>query len=409
MRTLVSKFRSATSWSRPWEAPPAGRPVRRGVGPAFAWVLALTALTLGWSAAFPAPAAAGEYTKLTPKKARGKRDLVIVLGGDVSYPVGKYDRFLEEQGPRLLASVRPYFRQGDIVFVNLEGPLTTGDVVGSKTYQFTIPPHRLDWILENGVDLLSLANNHVEDAGQSGLEDTLSTLKKAARGRFLHWAGARLDGGPPTEPVYFTPKGKDLRVAFIAATYRGGRRVATVGGSGLLDAVREADRKADVVIVSMHFGLEYVHVPKRPKQRLFRSLVDAGADVVVGHHPHVIQGVERRGDGIIFYSLGNLSFASKTVRHRAADAKMYGMLPLVEVKDGRLHRAEIVPLWVNNTESWTIEGETLQRARFVPVVLRGVFADAVVGAIREWSSAIEGNETKIHLRKGKAIVRFDGK
>lgn len=373
---------------------------------------ALVATLLGslLLAATAGPSAAAEYTKLTPKEARGPRDLVLVLGGDVSYPVGKYERYLEEQGPKLLAPLRRYFAKGDLVFVNLEGPLTTGPVVGSKTYQFTIPPHRLDWILEAGANLLSIANNHVEDAGLPGLKDTLATLRQAARGRFLRWAGARADGGDPLEPVIFQPPGKDLRVAFLAATYSGSKRVGTIGRDGgqrLIAAVKSAAGKADLVIVSLHFGLEYVHVPHPGAVKLHRAVAEAGADVIVGHHPHVVQGVERHGDSLILYSLGNLSFSSKTLRHRDKDAKMYGLLPLVEVKDGRLHRAELVPLWVNNTEGWTLGEETLRPARFVPTVLEGAFADAVIRALQEWSAAIPGNTTVIRSRKGRGVVRFD--
>jgi poly-gamma-glutamate synthesis protein (capsule biosynthesis protein) len=334
-----------------------------------------------------------------------------VLGGDLSYPLGKYEEYLEERGPTLLAPLAPYFAQGDLVFANLEGPLTSGPLVGTKSYQFTIPPHRLDWILAAGVNLLSLANNHVEDAGLPGLRDTLGALRRAARGRFLRWAGARADGGDPYAPVVFQPPGKDLRVAFFATTYSGSERVATVGADGgqrLLAAVTAVAPTVDLVVVSMHFGPEYVHVPNAGTVRLYRALVDAGADLIVGHHPHVIQGIERRGEGLIFYSLGNLSFSSKTLRHRAKDAKMYGLLPLVEVRDGRLGRVELVPLWVNNTDSWTLGTETLRPARFVPVVLEGAFADAVLAALQGWSAAIPGNGTTIEIRGGRGFVGLEG-
>lgn len=364
-------------------------------------------LTLGLSLIVSDVAA--EYTKITPKRARGKRDLVLAAGGDVAYPDGKYNRRLEELGADLLKPVRRYFRRADLGFVNLEAPLTTREVVGAKTYQFTMPPHRLDWILANDVNLLSLANNHAYDAGRDGLRDTLAVLRRAGRGRFLRWAGASLGDPPPTRAVVFKPPGKSLRVAFLAYTRSGPQHIAVVRGRTIFEEVRAARKKADLVIVSVHHGKEYVHTPPKSTVRLYRKLVDAGANVVLGHHPHVIQGVERRGNAIIFYSLGNLSFGSRTVRHRATGAKMYGMLPLVEVKGGRLRRAEIVPLYVNNIEPMTVGEETLRATPFRPRVLEGVFADTVVNAIREWSAEIDGNDTVVHIRQGRAIIRFDGR
>ncbi len=350
---------------------------------------------------------AGEYTKITPRKARGARDLVLAAGGDVAYPAGKYDRFLEREGPRLLAPIRSYLDRADLVFVNLEAPLTTAPVVGSKTYQFTMPPERLDWLIAQGVNLFSVANNHIEDAGLPGLRDTIEVLERAARKRGIHWAGAALGKRSAASPVYFQPRGKKLKVAFLAFTYRGSDRVATPRGGALLTAVREARRRADVVIVSLHYGLEYRHVPRAAKRKLFRAVADAGAQIVLGHHPHVLQGVERRGDSIIFYSLGNLSFASKTQRHHETGARMYGMLPLVEIKDGKLRRVEIVPLYVDNLSSWTLGDAVQPRSRFEPAVLTQPFADEVLRALQGWSAEIEGNDTTIHLRGGRGIVRFD--
>ena len=354
-----------------------------------------------------APAQGREYTKITPKKARGVRDLVLAAGGDVSYPSGKYDRYLDRAGAKLLAPIQRYIDRADLAFVNLEAPLTSGSVVGEKTYQFTMPAERLHWLIDQGVDLFSVANNHIEDAGLPGLRDTVSVLTRAARRRGIHWAGASASKRAPSEPVFFTPKGKKLRVALLAFTYRGSAHVATPRKGELVKAVRAAKKEADVVLVSIHYGLEYIHVPRAGKRRLFRAAADAGADVVIGHHPHVIQGLERRGDSLILYSLGNLSFASKTQRHLETGAKMYGMLPLVEFKDGKLRRVEVVPLHVDNLSPWTLGEQSLPRAGFRPVVVEGAFADEIARSLVRWSGEIDGNDTEVHVRQGRAIVRFD--
>jgi len=368
-------------------------------------VAAATAVVL-----FTVAATAADYTKIRPKRARGARDLVLVAGGDVAYPAGKWDGPLERAGRDLLAEVAPFFKAADLGFVNLEVPVTTARIVTSATYAFTMPPARLSWLLDNGINLVSLANNHMEDAGVPGIEETLRTLRRASR--TLRFAGVSLGKEPPGGPVYFTPKGKKLKVAFLAAAYRGGRHMA-VADDAFVESVRASRKKAQIVIVSVHHGREYLHEPPRGTQRLFRRLVDAGAHVVLGHHPHVIQGIERRGaDGIIFYSLGNLSFGSKTTRHRATGALMYGMLPMVEWRDGRLNRVEVVPLYVNNSESMVVtrsdgHEERLRPTAFRPQVLRGVFAETVIDALVGWSAAIPGNATPIHKRPNRAIIRFD--
>jgi hypothetical protein len=117
--------------------------------------------------------------------------------------------------------------------------------------------------------------------------------------------------------------------------------------------------------------------------------VEAGADVVLGHHPHVIQPVACHDGSLIAYSLGNFVFTSRTLRHRENDAKLYGMMTRIVFRDKTVLGAEIVPLWVNNTEGWTLPtGEHLPRTDFTPRPLTGAFADAFFENLVEWSRAI---------------------
>ncbi|MFL5347424.1 MAG: CapA family protein [Hyalangium sp.] len=190
--------------------------------------------------------------------------------------------------------------QGDVRFLNLEGPLTAsghesglaqdGTPVGQP--KFNAPPGVARW-LHGRVDVVSLANNHALDQGAQGLAETVEHL----RAQGLQAATASTD----------------------AEVVRGGRRVRLIArevsegwseaeSSALEARVREA-RAAGPVLVSLHWGRTGALLPTKEQRRLAGRLIDAGATAVLGHGPHTPQGIERRGRGVIAYSLGNLAFS----------------------------------------------------------------------------------------------------
>jgi poly-gamma-glutamate synthesis protein (capsule biosynthesis protein) len=332
----------------------------------------------------------------------GERDLVIVAGGDVAWPRGWFDAHVERvgNGPGMFARIAPFLADADLRFVNLETPLTDRPFALKKQYLVATPPQRFDWLLAAGFNLFSLANNHVADAGVEGVADTVAALEQArTKQPGLWWAGADVDPARAEAPVILTPKGKTLRVALLAVGNNPSKTVAAWQGRGVLDRIAAARKQADFVIVSVHAGGEYVHVPEEHVVKRFRSFVDAGADLVLGHHPHVIRSVEHRGDGLIFYSLGNFSFASFTSRHHKTGARLYGMLPIIRVRDGKIAEAQIVPLYVNNREPWQIEGEAPVRATpFQPQPMQGAYARKVLEELQEFSRAVPNHATEIAIR-----------
>ncbi len=339
-----------------------------------------------------------------PRAGRGGRDLRIVAAGDTAHPKGWSDAVVERAGVRLFESVRDEIARADIAFVNLEAAVSEGAATERKTYVAVTPPARVNWLTEAGFNLFSLANNHAADAGAAGVRDTVRTFRESQKRLGIHWAGLGDDDETRTRTAFFTPRGKRLKVAFLAFGNGSSRFVHNVNDHAALDRIRAARAKAELVIVSAHSGKEYQHVAEASKVRRYRAFVAAGADLVIGHHPHVLQGIERYKNGIIFYSLGNFSFASRTVRHRETGALMYGMLPIVTVRKGRLAGVEIVPLWVNNLEKWTLGSETMGPATFRPVRARGAFAVEIVKAIAGWSAAIPGNDTRITTERDRGVV-----
>jgi poly-gamma-glutamate synthesis protein (capsule biosynthesis protein) len=198
----------------------------------------------------------------------------------------------------------------DLTFANLEVALTDRGAPADKLYTFRTPPRFVRGLVDAGIDLVALGNNHTADFGRDGVEDTLAALDGAG----LAHAGAGMDEAQARRPAFVEAHG--LRIALLSYTdilentFAGpvtpGVALATVDA---IDAdVRAARATADAVVVSLHFGIEYTDAPSPAQQQLARAAVDAGALLVLGHHPHTLQGWERYGGGLIVYSLGNFVF-----------------------------------------------------------------------------------------------------
>lgn len=317
--------------------------------------------------------------------------LVINAVGDVAYPAswggGEY---IDDKKHELFALTRPVLDTGDLNFANIECPLTEREPTVKKTYPITCKVYRWEYITRAGFNLLSLANNHSIDAGPAGIADTLELVSRTtSEAAPLYWAGV---GNTPEEArrhVVFTPKGKRARVAFfaVANSWRNGI-VASLHDPTLPDRIRAASSEAEIVIVSVHYGPEYIHVPPKTAVDKYHALVDAGADLVIAHHPHVIQGVERYKDGVIFYSLGNFSFGSRTRRHFLTGARLYSMIGRITVVRGQVDQVELVPLYANYRWNWTLGDETLEARHATPQMLTGPFAHFVLDELEDFTRRV---------------------
>jgi poly-gamma-glutamate synthesis protein (capsule biosynthesis protein) len=323
-------------------------------------------------------------------------EIVLVGGGDVAYPIGWFDSLYDKVRPGIWQGVAPLLARADLRFCNLETPLTRRPPAMRKRFLIRTDPARLDDLLAAGWNLLALANNHAADAGAEGIADTILALEGARSQRpQLAWAGSGRSEAEAWAPAVVVPEGKALRVAFLALGNSPSRLVATPWGPRALKAIAAARQRAEVVVVSVHAGSEYRHLPGPDIVSRYRAFVDAGADLVLGHHPHVPQGLERRGRAVIAYSLGNLSFASLTTRHHATGARLFGAL--IEVRLGRdgVREARIHPLWVNNREPLEVSGRRLAPRPISPQLLEGGFRTAGLAAFREWCAAIPDNPSTL--------------
>ena len=333
------------------------------------------------------------------------QDLVITAVGDVALTTKAFKPQIDRLNHGIFNKTKKTLKKGDLVFLNLETPLTDGPATIEKKYAYTMPPERLDWLLEAGFNLFSLANNHSADAGQRGLNDTLDLLEeKKKKQKKLWWSGTVRNPRDAYKPTIIKRRG--TKIAFLAVGNNADPHVNRMHRKRVVKALKEARKKADVVLLSVHYGKEYQHVPKKMTVDIYHEFAEAGADIILGHHPHVVRGIEKYKGTLIVHSLGNFAFSSKTIRHRKTGAKLYGMIATIHIEKKRVHRLVITPLYVNNLEPWTIGKEKLPAANFVPAPVKGPFAKAVLDSIQQWSDAIKGNKIKIVRKGNKGIVRM---
>jgi poly-gamma-glutamate synthesis protein (capsule biosynthesis protein) len=266
----------------------------------------------------------------------------------------------------LFGQTRPFLEAADILVGNLEGPVTNRTEGNPrKRFQFRFPPGTMAALGRAGFDLLLFANNHGLDFGEGGFEDSLAEARSAA----MPLVGAGMDGISAAKPESLSrgAGGAATRFTFVGFAFYPAERLgfsldesrAGPGRPGVnadeaatLAAIREAAAKGDFVIVLAHGGNEYRFDPSPEARRLYRAFIDAGASLVLGSHPHVLQGAEAYGGGLIAYSLGNFLFTGEKEPEEALESAMLRIL----VYQGRIRGIGLVPVNV------AIDGTDLSRA-----------------------------------------------
>ena len=295
-----------------------------------------------------APGAAPTTTSTPPTTTTTRAPLPpisIVVAGDTSFTHG-----LDQRDP--LGDIAPVLADGDLAMVNVETVIAE-EGVGSpieKVYVFKSPPASADILAAAGVDVAALANNHALDYGRKGVLRTIELLEGAG----LATAGT----GPDPDAAYAGTRlrARGWRVAVLSFTRipcdrpePGETFIPEIAWAcpddvpTSVEAVAAAAERSDLLVVMAHWGIERQACPEPHQRELAGAWVDAGADLVVGSHPHVLQGVERIGDAWVLYSTGNFAFpsareeSSYTAAFRfevTEDGTTLGALP-VRIVDGR--------------------------------------------------------------------------
>jgi poly-gamma-glutamate synthesis protein (capsule biosynthesis protein) len=201
----------------------------------------------------------------------------------------------------------------DIFFTNLEAPFGTTGESFEKEYTFRVKPDLVKVLLAGKINLVSLGNNHIMDFGVSALQETMQVLDEHQ----IYYAGAGLNLSEARKPVIFEVKGKKFGFLSYSLTFpeEFWASDSTPGTCFPYDTfvfkdVAALDKEADFVIVSCHWSQELLEYPKKYQIDLAHRMIDKGADMILGHHPHVLQGIEWYKGKLIAYSLGNFIFGS---------------------------------------------------------------------------------------------------
>jgi len=290
-----------------------------------------------------------DFSDQKKKLPQASEEVSLVAVGDISFSRG-VERMVKKQKdlnyPFL--KIRDYLKSADLVFGNLETPITEGPEIPDFEMVFRSNPGTEQTLKQAGFSVLSLANNHTPNFGEQGLKDTFNYLAEVG----IKFVGAGNNEQEANQPVYIETKG--IKFAFLAyndtyvvpASYEATNNhagTAFMRIERMTEAVKETKQKTDFVIVSLHAGIEYTDKPNDSQVNFAHAAIDAGADLVIGHHPHVVQTMEKYKGKYIFYSLGNFVFDQP----QSQETKEGLAIKVYFAKDG-INKISLLPVVMEN-------------------------------------------------------------
>ncbi|OCA85162.1 CapA family protein [Pseudobacillus wudalianchiensis] len=267
-----------------------------------------------------------------------------------------------------VAELDDIFKKDDLSTVNLETTLTNAKEKAVKKFRFKGDPSYAQILKLGGIESVNLANNHIHDYLQKGYEDTIDTLKKENIGYFGY------------ENKYLTEV-KGVKVGALG--YEGWDDTAELRDQVAKDIKELRKKGAEIVLVHFHWGVERQYVPEASQKTLAHYTIDHGADLVLGHHPHVVQGVEEYNGKFIVYSLGNFMFGGN---RNPSDKDTYVFQQTFHLKNGKLtdkKEINVVPFSISSVS---------YRNNYQPKKLEGAEAERVKKKIIDVSNQINGSD-----------------
>lgn len=282
--------------------------------------------------------------------------LTLIMGGDALLHASVYNDAKQENGDydfsSMLKALEDVIPKYDLAFYNQE-TILGGKELGLSTYPaFNSPQEFGDNMLSLGFNLVSLANNHTLDRGEKAVKSSLAYWKDKP----TLTAGSYESFQTRNAPKILEKNG--IKYALLAYTYgtngipvpKGKEYLVNVYTKAMLENdIRAIREQVDLLIVSMHWGIEYEFEPSVEQKKYAKLLADLGVDLVIGTHPHVVQPVEYIGDTLVFYSLGNLISAQKGTNKRIG---MLGSVEIEKLENGKVAiknpKAELIYTYYNS-------------------------------------------------------------
>lgn len=284
----------------------------------------------------------------------------IMLAGRADTPIAEHGSDYPFQG------VLPLLRRAPVVLGNLEGPFAPDGWKLPRNHSYAVPPRRAAALARAGINVLHAANNHLMDCGRRGILETLAAVRDA---------GLSSLGAGPNEASARAPVIREIAGCQVGLLgYYWNHRCAAIGarpGSAMdtpefLEAdVRQLRAQVDRVVVSFHWGLPYQRQPLPEDRVKARFAIDCGADLVIGHHPHVLQPFEIYRGRAIFYSVGNFAFGS-------GNSRAEGLLLGIRFAESKVTTIDVFPLYVKNRDP---------RVAYQAKLMRGASAQRVLSLL----------------------------
>ena len=301
---------------------------------------------------------------------QNNNELIISLVGDIAFSNNVYDYINKNNSSLLFKNVSRIFKNSDISIGNLESPLYTKKaLIPNKDVVLKGNPRAIEGLSKSGINIMSLANNHIVDCGKKGITETMRLLKENG----INYSGVGNTKRDALKPLIIEKKRIKLRLisysVYDVNLYKKFRSpyVSTGHPLDIIKEIKRAEKSCNLLIVSIHGGGEFHPIPKKSNIIDSRRFIDAGADIIFWHHPHVLRGYEIYKNKPIFYSLGNFigdwtaSFHPHNVKNRMKYQRKYNLEKwlreslivqiIVDKKDCLVKRINIHPAYISNNFS----------------------------------------------------------
>lgn len=343
-----------------------------------------------------------------PSPSQPQRDEVqtyeasLAAVGDVLIHSSVYKDAKTEDGydfKGMFERVKPYIESADLAMANQESMLGGVELGLSDYPRFNGPAEVGDALKDAGFDIINLANNHTLDRGEEAVTNTIRHLDKLG----LIYTGSYLSA--EDQKRLRTVEKNGITFAFVSYTF-GTNGIPVPAGKPYLvnlieeekikSEISEARAQADVVVMNVHFGQEYVNMPNREQKDVAKMAAEAGADIIIGHHPHVLQPMEwietsRGNKTLIIYSLGNFLAAQEGNRNRTGG--ILQMQVVKTVKQGsvtiQVQKPAFIPTWINMTNWRKYKIVPLWEAPANQVSNAGTYLPEIAKHMKQWMPELQ--------------------